>query len=462
MKNLFLICLVLMIQSSQALASPNTPESWYRLPESNSGQEPNRLTESEDTTQLEKTVDAVFRANQQALEGGISANDSVTSSFFAEKKPKDWVPWRAEIFTTDLSLSVGGLLGALFAKGTATVRAYWRKQYPANPAESVVNLDDKESSEGVIRFSEESTDIDIRNQIESVIAVAVKAKKVEDTPVLRHELFKVAGDFQNLASGLNETSQDLPWWVSRFRLDFNVDASGHVHPNVTVGGEVRFRFEWHRIKRKSPSPAFVAKKRLASEILNQPVLATFVRGISEDLDLAFSHMPEHDFQAYTFRVGIGLTVKGEIGVIKGSAGVVGQIYFLRDVKRPKQNPKPAFVSTEQPLLIIERNPSSQNLSFAKSKKIKFELNSIPNSGANFVDPISEVVYKASRDQFRKGLKKAAKITTFFTDRAAKQKATGWKIFELRTAFDSSVTGELSMASIVGSVTAQVAFYNQKF
>lgn len=433
----------------------NTPSSWYQLPEDKVTHESDvNFVETESSSTLEENIDAIFQADQVALNRGIKGYSvSETPNFVS--KPKDWVPWRAEIFMTDLSLSAGGLLGVLTTKGTATVRAYWRKQYPRQ--QEYVNPDDLLEAKGAIHFSQYSTPTDIKRQIAEAINIGVQAKKIIDTPLLRTELFKAAEDFQALAFTLDSTPSDKPWWVQRFRVDFTVDGSGHVNPAVVVGGEVRFRFEWHRIKKASSAKSKIQPQPSAvNKILNQTELQKFVKNMSEDIEEAFPYAPDMDFQAHTMRMGIGISAKGTIGVVKGSAGVVGQIYFTRDVKRPTKNlPQPKFADSNEPVIIIERNPPANHILFAEARGSHFELNET-------TDHIKEAVYKVNRKNFRKGLKKAAKISKFFIDRAAKQKGPGWKIFELRTGFDASISGELDMAVIQGAVTAQVNFFNQKF
>ena len=446
MRNILGFTAVLITVCSLAFAG-NTPSSWYQLPEDKGSADQPSFENTESTVSLEENIDAIFRSDQEALNHGLKG-DSIPSPENFVSKPKDLVPWRAEMFMTDLALSAGGLLGVLTTKGTATVRAYWRKQYAKAP---FVNPDDQVEDKGAIHFSENSTSTDIKKQIEDAIHIGVQAKKIVDTPILRTELFKAAEDFQALAFILDSTPTNTTWWVQRFRVDFSVDGSGHVNPKVTVGGEVRFRFEWHRIKR-----SIGTKNKLYSgtnKIMNQTELQKFVKNMSEDIDEAFPYIPEAGFQAHTMRMGIGVSAKGNIGVMKGSVGVVGQIYFTRDVKRPTKYPKTHF--NDEPILIIERNPTPNHIMFAQSTGSNFEL-------SETTDHIKEAIYKVNRENFRKGLKKAAKISKFFIDRAAKQKGEGWKIFELRTAFDASVSGELDMAIIQGAVTAQINFFNQNF
>jgi hypothetical protein len=285
-------------------------------------------------------------------------------------------------------------------------------------------------------------------QMEPVIRAGVAAGKIKDTPELRQQLLDSAKEFQTVAKAIAETSTDRPWWVSRFRLDLMVDGSGKVTPAVKAGAEVRFRFEWHRIRKHlshAALPVTNEQKALSKNLEN------FVLAMSHDLESSFGDLKKKGFEAHTMRLGIGVSAKGNIGVVKGAAGLVGQIYFTRNVDRPVVRRIESV--SDEPIHVIERHPSPEHLKFAEGQAIPF---------ARMEDAMDEVVYKVDRANFRRGLKKAAKIADFFADRAAQAKSGSWKIYELRTAFDSSVSGDFELVTIGGNVTAQVAFFNHNF
>ena len=159
-------------------------------------------------------------------------------------------------------------------------------------------------------------------------------------------------------------------------------------------------------------------------------------------------------------VGIGMTAKGNIGVAKGAAGIVGQMYFARNVKRPVVRPQ-SFDDEENlstPILMIERKPTIQHVLFARQNQIPVQVSTLSSHS-----PLEEAVYQIDRKVFRKGLKKAAKISRFFAERAASsQKSSGWKVYEIRTAFDASISGALDLVTLAGAVTAEIYAFNENF
>jgi hypothetical protein len=326
---------------------------------------------------------------------------------------------------------------------------------PAAGANEEVNLD---GDAPAIVLQADSTPAQIMSQLEPAIRAAVVTKKLKDTPEMRQNLLQAAREFQTIASAIPQNNDDLPWWVSRFRLDIMIDAAGRAEPIGLAGGEVRFRFEWFHIQCKklcaAPSvPLTFAQQNFRSHLKN------FIQSTALDLDAAFSAHDEHSFKAHQMRMGIGISAKGNIGVVKGAATVVGQIYFTRDIKRPQVRPRTQSleIAEEEPLFIIEKHPTQEHLHWAKTNGVQFETAS--NSlGLGF----EEAVYKVDRKVFRKGLKRAAKINQFFARRAARLKSRAWKIFELRTAFDASIGGQLDLVTLAGSTTAQISMFNEKF
>jgi len=487
--SLFITAIILMTSCSkeQKKFYPQAiPQNWYDS-DTQSSKDPNSSEENENfegTDALNNSIDHLLTADSEALEEGDEDVQSMVSSFqeplspmvvdtneSKKSKPKDWVPWRAEYFMTDLSLTGSGLIGALTFKGTSTVRAYWRKQGPkveqphsVIDPESALAQEELGNAEPMVQVTETSSSEEMVKQLEPAIHAAVATGKIEDTPVLRKNLLQTAKEFQFIATSIPGTADDLPWWVSRFRLDFTVDAAGRVEPVGMVGGEVRFRFEWHRIRKIGT----VSSKNMVSLSERQQKirksLMEFVMMTADDLDHAFENHNKLGFKAHQVRMGIGISVKGNIGVVKGSAGVVGQIYFTRAVERPKVNPIPkkekmmALALEESPVLVIERNPSQAHLKLAAQNSMFVETSTSGEEENTF----EEAIYRMDRKKFRKGLQKAAKISAFFAKRATKAHFKSWKIYELRTAFDASISGGLDLVTIVGSTTAQISMFNENF
>ncbi len=456
--NLFCLGFLIILHTISVADAGNVPQDWYLLPEDRP-QFAHTFeaisTNDQDSHSLTNTLDQIFVINSQAVENKLkNPHLSLFSQSPPPGYPKDWVPWHAEIFTTDLALSARGWLGSLLLRGTATVRAYWRKQYPLQPTTKTLQAISQEEvdTKADIILSSESKPKSILEQLEPGIQAAIASGKIQNSSDLRNNLVQAATEFQYIAESLNQSQSDLPWWVSRFRIDLNIDASGKIVPVGNLGGEVRFRFEWHRIK--NIHKEMLSGGRQTLYLTQNPnfknELINLVASISQDLTEVFQKTEETGLQAHTMRMGIGVSAKGNLGLVKGSAGIVGQIYFTRNVSRPKVNPHPPTLFSSAPLRLIEKNPSVTHLQYAKNKNIAF-------SGG-----LDEVVYEIDRTAFRKGLKKAAKIGHFFAERAIQAGVGSWKVYELRVSYDSSISGELDLVTLTGAVTAQIAFFNKNF
>ncbi len=490
----FLIATFLMAactENKNKVLLQTIPSSWYHSEEDSSKD----LVEYEDKGQEEESFEGYPELNQsitqllavdsEALEeGDTQAQEDLGENGFYhseesflmtkmasnEMKPKDWVPWRAEYFMTDLSLTGSGFIGALVLKGTSTVRAYWRKQGPKIGGASAVHTEE-ENSEPIVIVNELSTSKEMVQQLEPAIQAAIRTGKIKDTPVLRKNLLQTAREFQTIAVGIPSFNGSLPWWVSRFRLDFTVDAAGRVEPVGMVGGEVRFRFEWHRLKKVKSTSKRASLILSEKEKALRSSLKEFIVATAYDLHEVFENHSQFGFKAHQMRMGIGISVKGNIGIVKGSAGVVGQIYFNRNVERPHLYPiRKQILSLKEeevpPLLIIERHPAPEHLILASNLGLPMEVYSTKKRAIDSSDEnqegFEEAVYRLERKKFRKGLKKAAKIGAFFAKRAAEVKTKNWKIYELRTAFDASISGGLDLVTLVGSATAQISMFNENF
>lgn len=482
--------------------SSDSNKETHKAVDASKGESPSLPSEDdiESNKALNQSIENIFMANSQALEEGDLKAQSMLPQISPLKipvpttkptndKPKDWVPWRAEYFMTDLSLTGSGLIGMLAFKGTSTVRAFWRRQGPApgsedsnkttsnehnenasTPPEAVE--DSVSNAEPIIMVTDSSTPKELVKQLEPAINAAVATGKIKDTPVLRKNLFDAAKDFQLIATSIPNSDEGLPWWVSRFRLDFMIDAAGRVEPVGMVGGEVRFRFEWHRIQRATSNTVSASAPKVMSPVsLSEKQsklresLKDFVVTTAQDLNAAFAEHTVLGFKAHQVRMGIGISVKGNIGLIKGSAGVVGQIYFTRHVERPKLYPLPekekiyaqTLAHSSTPLLIIEKNPTAEHLRFATQNKMLLETNEPDDEGG-----FGEAIYRLERDRFLKGLQKAAMISAYFAKRATQAQFKSWKVYELRSAFDASISGGFDLVTIIGSATAQVSMFNTNF
>ncbi|MBI3556953.1 MAG: hypothetical protein HY074_11875 [Deltaproteobacteria bacterium] len=425
------------------------PENWYSLPEDSGlrineavSTEGKALKPREKEAALTKLLDNIFEANGEALDQLGTTLDNATPD---PRRPKDWTAWHAEYFATDLSISASGLLGALTWKGSPSVQVFWRRQNEARKP-AVPALPPEKTEVPSLNITSDMPEGQISAQLEPAIRAMVAGGKINDENALRKNLTAAAENFQAVVAGL-EKDPGFQWWVSRFRLDVTIDVSGKVNPFLGMGAETKFRFDWARIQAKQGAVTR-QRKLAAADARVKSNLEEFVRATAADLEaITASGKVATGFQMYQFRVGIGATATGTIGIVKGTGSVLGQIYFAQNVKKPVVHPRE---SVDDYVNVIEAEHSKAHMNFAEANGIAFDSSA------------DEVVYKVERAKFRKGIERALKMGSFFAARASQKPGRRWKVFEMRPAFDLSLTGALGLVTVGGLASVELDYYNENF
>jgi hypothetical protein len=332
--------------------------------------------------------------------------------------------------------------------GSPGIQAYWRKQGPKPAVAAALEDEGTPSALPSLEVAPEAQPADIARQVEPIVQMVLAQGKVQNEIRLRSELKRAVEEFRQLVLVVDADQPGSSYWVSGFRIDLSIAASGDVSFG-TFGIDTRIRLEWKRAMRSNSVNQAQKTSRL------QASLREFVRNIATDLEEASvqnSHMTE--FKPYSYRVGLGLNAGKDFGFGKGSATIIGHINFSRDVKKPVVYPAHPAPTTGS-YWMIERASSpqlAQHLAFASAA-------SIPSQSSS-----SEVTFLVDRARFRKGLSRAMKMGGFFAERAAKANSNSaqWKIFEMKVGFDLSVTGGSVLNKNKLQATTEMAFYNQKF
>ncbi|MEO5971556.1 MAG: hypothetical protein ABIQ95_16650 [Bdellovibrionia bacterium] len=448
--------------------SPKVPDSWYRLDEDIGGLVTEARKDTGSEEKLAPVVQKIFRANQRVLDQMKEAKAPVFPDENQVKRPPDWVPWHFSGFATDMGITFQGLLGLLTVRSNPAVQVYWYKQGPA-PAiglaerDQALNLDQTEPTMGV-SLNDETTVEEIDRQLEPVMQIATASGKVKNIPAFRTNMQRTVGELRSMVQSI-ESRHDSRWWFSKSRFDCIIDASGNILPAVGVGGELRFRFEWIRMKRlKAAGNRVAAKKNRLKPSGLREGLQNFVASMEDILESAVDEEPLGDgFRLQNYRVGIGLTANGAVGVARGNALLLGHVYFANRVKPPVIRPsgpeKRSLLTQEEikPILLIEGNPSPSHLEFAKKNGVEFEA--LENEKDH---SIKRAVYRIGADKLKKGIQKAIKIGRFFVKQANKPSKSGWKIGLLRCDYDTSVSGNLGLVGLGGAVAIELNFFNERF
>lgn len=415
------------------------PSTWVGAPEDREASV--GLLQSGDPEQGGRALEGLFEAQSRAAE---------------DIPPADLTRWHLDFFTTDLAVSAQGLFGALTLKGTPSVQAFWAKATPP-PARPTPLEFSGEPEAAAIEIAPDTSPADIEARIEPAVRATLASGKVKakHEGILRQSLRAFARQFQMLVREIDQNSPGR-WWVSGFRADLTVDAGGRIvtpsSPPILVGAEVRLRFDWKRIRRQVPVPVPTEPTAPADRDLARK-LRSFVVALEEDLELFVDGSEQNSsFRATTFRVGVGLSVRGDFGIVKGGVAALGHLNFTRD---PNRAPAPVRPESErEEILVIEREAPAPHLDFARARGLPF--------GVFSRDGHTDAVYRIERRIFRAGLRKAGRIGSFFTHHASRAKLGSWKIRVMKLGFDASIAGDLGLVSIAGLASTEATFRNQAF
>jgi len=435
----------------------DVPSDWYRLPEDEPALSQSLHRAEPETTTLPQTLEKIYSVTAQSMDQLPHALRPTRPS--PPSRPQDWVPWHLESFTTDLTVTGQGLLGILTIRGTPTVQVFWRKQGSLRP--STPRGTSEPTGVPLIQLNEETTEEQIHDQIEPAIQAVTATGKVRNTSTLRKSLQATAQQFQAILAAVDQNRKSA-WWLSGFRFDFGVEASGDIAPIFTAGGDLRLRFEWKRLNRSVPvprgsvklNPTFLKMRSSFNELV--VFMESNLEGMSK------TYLGEAGFIPYAFRVGIGLTAGGNIGLARGAGSVVGHLNFSKDIQRPMIH-RPYLITAAAPVnapssvRMVEQNPTESHLDFA-------DVSHIPNrvvflrSGR----PEKQAIYQIQSERFQKGLVKAFKIASSFAKPASKLTSSKWKVYEMRTGFELSIAGDVGLVNLNGVAVVEASLYNERF
>jgi|GEM_PF-3007326 len=446
MKKFWILLTLALPVSALAAHDVRLPLDWVTLPED---ADPNAPADKAvvglyDTALV---LERIFDLNAAVLDGLPEVSPESKEAARNHPRPKDWTPWHLEVFSTDLAVTGRGLIGVLTVKGTAAVQAFWRKQ-GVKPITKPAGLNDERDEFGTgaeLALGTSDTPTEVAASIEPLIRAALAGGKIKDEKTFRASLVSTALDLHSIVQSL-EANAGSQWWASGFRFELSVAASGKVSVFRSAGADVRFRLEWRRIMK-------AGKQAVSTPVMTSEVarfgenLKAFATALELDLEaISGNALEKKGFRAHTFRVGIGATASGSIGIGKDSASTFGHINFSRAAKKPVVYPH-RKIAGEGSILLIQSRPSEKHLEFAR---------------ANQIEVVEQVAYRVDRERMRKGLRKALRIGAFFAERGAVPQSKGWHIYEMKTGFDTSVVGDVGLAKLGGLAAFDIGFYNENF
>ncbi|MEO7162655.1 MAG: hypothetical protein ABI041_07040 [Bdellovibrionia bacterium] len=447
---LLFLFLSLSFAHSSLAENNQLPTAWYLLPEDSRASHKINSLDNTVPAPLSATIESLYATQQTALESISEYSDSQKE----DSHPANWIPWHLDSVSTDLGVTAQGLIGLLAIKGTPALNLIWRKHKvePIIPFEepSAQELDNPGENSYLLN---DPSEIPISAQIEPIYRSIIASGKINEPKVFKENLTRVATDLNNLIHTIDLPSSSS-WWLSGYRFDFIVSASGRIAPAwLSLGGELRVRLEWYFIKP-------IRSGKLSPQNTLAPYKASLnslVGSIGSVLHEADSHvLINGSMHPFFCRVGVGVSAQGQMGIAKGGAQVIGHLLFSKDL--PKKNATTATQemnegqvepTTQSFIPLIEMNPSQDHLQFAQRENVEVKQYA-QNHG------IKQAVYKIPTSRVVEGLKKAFRIVDFLANRPPDPKKR-WQLYEARAAFDLSLTGTFGLASVSGLFSTMLYF-----
>jgi hypothetical protein len=429
----------------------NIPEEWYRSPEEGLPSSPR------DSSRLKAKFYRNLGDFLQADGESLDQLPDFPSKATPEGKISHWVPWHLFALGTELGISAKGILAPLGIKGSADIEVYWQKKRTSRQNQFQPSLADETTSEPVtLELNPDSRFEDVLPQLEPGIRGAMATGRIKDERALRKNLYKAALEFFEL-SRVIDSPQGYPWFVGRYRLDITIDGQGLVHPGIAVGAEVRLRFEWHRLMQKTKG----GRDDLPKEkwTLEQKKFAQFVRDLVEDTEvIGRESFAKGGFVPKWLWFSLGVTAEGNFGVVKAGGGPTGTLYLYPDLNAWRSRPliDRTRALNRRPLLLIEENPPTAHLEYAKSQGVIYQTE------ANQRGVILRAIFHLNRKHFVKGLKKAAQLGHRITEKAREIHLRKWYPHEVRITFQLSLGADLTLVSVYATGGVQLGMFRPDF
>ncbi|MFZ9001012.1 MAG: hypothetical protein ACO20H_06890 [Bacteriovoracaceae bacterium] len=447
-----LIKLLMISQFALFSAQASLPESWYSDADE-------VFDKSNDLSDANYTLDNILDAKTEVVE----AMDK------RKAHKSDRQRWFLQSIKTEIGVENIGTWGVVGLKGETAVEFIWtrtkesikrlqQKFYDttkSTPVEDKVEV----SIEGpVLKISEEMSADDLSQKIEPLAELAFKSGKVNNKSKFKKNLLKHAKEFQKVINSITSASHKRPWWVYKYQLHLEAEASGKVYPFINVGAGFRLKLEWYRAQRK------VQNSRARELLTGQGVKsenARFIYAMAKDFEtLKPLTLKKRSYGLDYIKVGVGLSASGKIVVASAKGMVMGSLFFKRD-------PQPVNKSDEEEISLQDSFPilshaNDKNLSYAKEHGVKFSYDS--NNEKSFENStVARALFEGSRKSFRKGLKKATKMATFWSrgalrrlDRRIKKgKTVNFDLEVLELELELYLRGNLSMARIEGIAAVEL-------
>lgn len=400
------------------------PASWYQLPE-NGG--PSTLDEP--SSETDASVRTLFHAQTKALEGSYPSMPALAVLQAPPGAPSDWVPWHLDGMIASFAVSLDGLFGALLLDGTASIKGTWQlNQAPGDAATAPRKA-------SAVHFDSRMTEADLGARLEPIVRSAVGTGKVQDERALRANLSNRGRGFLAACAALESLPRPQGWHVDSFQLQLTIGASGEVSPAIAVGGVLNVYFDWTKppgvpSQPVGPAPPGLAQNARAFVSVFQSALASLPanRLLLRDSGLVLD----------MFQLGVAVGAAGDIGVARVAGVANGKVIFRRDAPIAVAETVRLPIEDGGLVSLVGRESGTEPLDFAVANSVAFDRRAD-----------GTVAYQMGANGLSRGLEKALRMAEYFAREARRADTKNWKLTQVEAEFDSSVTGDLRIATIGG-------------
>jgi hypothetical protein len=334
--------------------------------------------------------DTAEEANLPNIENTFDTHSEMASNLVEKDAGKKG--WEMFGYVTTFGVSASGKIGLLASSGTAAVEIYWRKKTPATIVPKVKTFSealplDVNDGDAVI-----SEDYNIDENVDEIMSVIKTKKEIKITEKLRiqikNEVLKLKNTSDSIEAMERSPNFNFNWYVKMIRLDLSLNAEGVVHNSLSVGGDLSLKIFWTRTEKKNQFLANVTN----GEMIKSPfakVISNFMANL-ENLNIAdrTQEAKKQGFELKMIRVGLGVSVSGNIVIGKGAGSVLLNVVFAK-----KPTPKVAHLSSVVPQNILVEDTDGSLIDLTNKKFIK---------GMNKSFKISEkIISKATKKPNRK-------------------------------------------------------------
>lgn len=415
--NKILILMAIMLNNTFAATVPG---DWLL--------KPTKIDKADNSNNLREQLDELLDLNGEALEE-FDGLKTLNNKSNAEKKFK-----LTEVITF-LGVSASGTIGPLGLSGEAATELHWAKR-----ENKIVS---KKWKRADLYLSNNTTEIQIKENIGPLIEGLVKSKKVKNKELLRTNLLKAASNFQNTMSGIKiERPSELG--LTAIQANIGIETSGNINI-ITIGGGIELTFEWS-FNQEVNSDVILTNTQNTNENELQKNIENLIKILGEEVALSSNNFQKlGNFKTDYIQIGLALGIEGEVGVASAGASVGMSLIFTPI--NSTNNKINMSVNDEEMINIIGRD-SNKILSDRRNTKLQ----------------------KVARKKLRKALEKSFRISRFFVKRADKRidrlekkgKRPKYGLSAITQSFEISLSGGIGIVTVSGTPSLEMEFSRENF